>query len=322
MRPLRDDTHDPDAVDAMIDGAFDRHGDADTKSGLSDLSSAIGRAWDREADGLRADLARGLAETFPDAPRTGARDDRLEWSLAACETPYSWRHVPSLGKKVAKSVRRAEKEAATRGTDVPSCVTAYHEALLARIPVYAAVLERFEAVKADLPARMERAATVRREARERTFEGTGSCGCCSMNVKMDADDRLVDHGFTILRGAREGGCVGVGLLPFEMSPEGAEAWLDAVHAALAAARGRRERLDTGTVAIFRHDARAGERVPLLPGEDGYDRVLAVAKASVDAEIRSLERDAERTEARVASWEPAPLPDGRADHVPVGPTPTP
>ena len=318
----RVETHDPQAADVRIAEAFDRHGKADTKTALADLSSAIGRAWEDETRGLAADLRRGLEEAIPDDPDRprdmSAWRERLDWSSAMAEAPDSWRHAGTISKRVEKAGKGIAKR--RDAAEAPACLAAYHEALLARAPVYAAVKERFEEVKAALPARMEARAAERREAKERTLDGTGSCGCCSRNVKMDDADRMVDHGFVLEGNARQGGCVGVGLLPFEMSPEGAEAWLDTVNAVVAALKSERERLESGTVAMKGYDHVAREDVPVLPGESGYDRLLTVRKAAVDAEIAGQEREAERTAARIEAWEPAPLPDGRADHLASAPAP--
>lgn len=66
-----------------------------------------------------------------------------------------------------------------------------------------------------------------RRTPERTLENTGTCPCCGKNVKMNGG-RLVDHGFTLKFGWRNGMCFGVNEQPWEVSPEGKVKYIDAL----------------------------------------------------------------------------------------------
>jgi|GEM_PF-3096246 len=70
---------------------------------------------------------------------------------------------------------------------------------------------------------------------ERTLDNTGTCACCSQNVKLDRG-LIVMHGYTIRWGYQSGQCFGVGYLPIEVSDKGLRAALQGFENSLAAAR--------------------------------------------------------------------------------------
>ncbi len=58
-----------------------------------------------------------------------------------------------------------------------------------------------------------------RKTKIRTIENTGTCPCCGKNVKINGG-KMVDHGFTLYYGWRNGNCFGVGRKPWEVSLQG------------------------------------------------------------------------------------------------------
>lgn len=130
-------------------------------------------------------------ETLPEAVR---ELDYLDWSL---------HRVPGLMKKVR----------ACSAND--SCITAMVLLLNDWEPVAATVAAaKKDAIKGRKPS------TTPRKTKERTLENTGTCPVCGRNIKLRYDSRMVDHGYTLRYGFRNGKCAGVGKLPWEVSPQG------------------------------------------------------------------------------------------------------
>lgn len=117
-----------------------------------------------------------------------------------------------------------------------------------------------------------------RKTKIRTLDNTGTCPCCGRNVKLRYDSRMVDHGFNLRYGFRNGNCFGVGKLPWEVSPQGKIDFISALvahRAEVAAApvkddRARRERdrmVEWITADIAYHQKLVlGWTVQPLPGE--------------------------------------------------------
>lgn len=130
-------------------------------------------------------------ETLPEAIR---ELDYLDWSL---------HRVPGLQKKV-----RACK------ADDP-CLTA----MVLLLNEWEGVATTLAAAKKDA-IKGRKPSTTPRKTKIRTLENTGTCPVCSRNIKLRYDDAMVDHGFTLRYGFRNGKCSGVGKLPWEVSPQG------------------------------------------------------------------------------------------------------
>lgn len=112
---------------------------------------------------------------------------------------------------------------------------------------------------------------------ERTLENTGTCPVCGRNIKM-RDGKMVDHGFKIGYGSRHGKCFGVGYEPMEVSPKGAEDYLDSLRGVLANSE---ENLTSATTQkeIW----------------------------NLESIIRYVTKDIEMYEGILANWEEKPLP---------------
>lgn len=81
------------------------------------------------------------------------------------------------------------------------------------------IADKFKTLK-PMIVKGRKPSTDPRKTPERTLENTGTCACCGKNVKMDANGKLVNHGFTIRYGFQEGQCPGVDCDPIEVSVEG------------------------------------------------------------------------------------------------------
>ena len=129
----------------------------------------------------------------------------------------------------------------------------------------------------------------------RTLENTGTCACCGRNCKLTAAGRVVDHGFRVPAGwgARSAGCLCVGELPVEVSSDG----LHRVVRSLVAVRD----------SLRSKVTRMRNVGPLRP------RDVREMQSAID-QIGCVRADIARFESLIADWRPAPLPDGRADHI--------
>ena len=117
--------------------------------------------------------------------------------------------------------------------------------------------------------------TTPRKTKERTLENTGTCPCCGKNVKM-LGGRMVDHGFTLYHGFRNGNCFGVNRDPWELSPQGK---IDFI-AALRAHR---------------------DHVAAQPVKDDRER------RGRDQMVRWINQDIDYHQNLVSKWEAQPLP---------------
>ncbi len=241
------------------------------------------------------------------------RDGMSRWSDAAkllsSMTPYSLVHVGTIPKKVA-AARKA--------------------GLSPIAEAYVATVERF--CERWTPARdiLAQAKAVAVKGRRnldpselktlpRTVDGTGTCGCCERNVKLDDRDRMVDHGFQVVANERSGKCPGVGLGPVEITPAG-------IDEMIRLAIGRRKPIEARLSLHGRQDPQVVAERPqrgkpavwIGPDDQAYPRF----KAREMSELRTLldmeDRTIERQTKRRAAWTQGPLPDGRRDHLEAAP----
>lgn len=153
----------------------------------------------------------------------------------------------------------------------------------------------------------------------RSIQNTGTCGACESNVKRDGRGRMVHHGYERPGyGYIVGDCVGVGLLPFELSPEGA---VEVEKIMASRLRGQKEGLANlvgGRVTRFtdRRGRPPNEKeIVIEPGHPEWDYRLRSAIANTEATIKHIERDLARVQQRIRGWKCAPLPDGTVETCP-------
>lgn len=123
-----------------------------------------------------------------------------------------------------------------------------------------------------------------RKTPQRTFENTGTCACCGKNVKMK-DGKMVDHGFSLSYGFRNGNCFGVGFRPIEVSDEGLHALKNAL---INFNRNAQERL----IRVIRND-------------NTENRAFNLRNTQRD--IKYSARDVINLKDRIMKWKPTDLP---------------
>ena len=145
---------------------------------------------------------------------------------------------------------------------------------------YSAICAKFVAAKTRV-VKARKPSTVARKTPARTLDNTGTCACCSQNVKLDRG-LIVAHGYTIRWGFQSGSCFGVGCLPIEVSDEGLRAAREAYERQLATAR----------LALEYSPCTRRERAELAARVSGSKSAIAHYAAAI--------RD----------WAPSPLPSER------------
>jgi len=150
----------------------------------------------------------------------------------------------------------------------------------------------------------------------RSLQHTGTCGACEGNVKRDARGRMVHHGYQRPGfGYIVGDCLGVGTVPWELSPEGKKKLVGAlVHLHLATQDSLR-RLKSGEVTEFRDTDYRGKEKVVVKGDPMFPIRLHDAIRSMEAREKSLARDIEDEQKKLAAWTCQPLPDGVVEPCP-------
>jgi hypothetical protein len=149
---------------------------------------------------------------------------------------------------------------------------------------------------------------------ERDLTNTGTCAVCGGNFKRDGTG-IGNHGFQRPGdGMLHGRCCGVGYLPWELSPIGAEAYIkDALEPSKARAEERLEQLTTGQITQF-VDLQPGwqDRKPTNISRElepeRFARKLEIEIGHTKRYIAMLTNDIRVFTARVANWKPDELPE--------------
>lgn len=149
------------------------------------------------------------------------------------------------------------------------------------------VADKFRALK-PLIVKGRKPAETPRTTPVRTLENTGTCSCCGKNVKLSTDGKIVNHGFTIKWGFRQGSCYGTGFDPIEISDEGVRNFIKIIKATQNDVRKLAAKLEAGETKLT--------GLKLKMAIDEHARTM-----------RWLEQDMERANDTIANWEPKPLP---------------
>ena len=161
------------------------------------------------------------------------------------------------------------------------------------------VADRIDAAKTAIVSG-RKPSTPLRTTEPRTLKNTGTCSICDHNVKLDGG-RIVDHGFTLRFGGRNGKCYGVGFHPIEVSTEGAEKLLAILRTRVERLAKRAAELKAlpadATVKSFNpHTGKAKQ----VPARTIFYRV--------EGELSATEYEVKEFAAKVANWAPRALPD--------------
>lgn len=142
--------------------------------------------------------------------------------------------------------------------------------------------------------------TLNRKTKPRTLENTGTCAVCGQNVKLDGG-LIVHHGF-VVRGQRIGSCFGVGYQPWEVSPKGAEDYLESLKSQLQGLESYSQKLESGEVGELYY------RNQKITPEDGmWGVALSSAIATTNSELRMLQCEIQQFTKKIETWQPQTLP---------------
>jgi hypothetical protein len=151
----------------------------------------------------------------------------------------------------------------------------------------------------------------------RDLTNTGTCAVCEGNFKRGGTG-LVHHGF--IRpgdGVLHGSCFGVGRLPWELSPQGAEDYLVELHKALEFAHKSLESLPQQEKMVRvdeKYNLTTGRRYTVLVeitravDSTEFERLLAASIRETEHRIEGLGRDIKYFTTKVANWKPDELPE--------------
>ena len=152
----------------------------------------------------------------------------------------------------------------------------------------------------------------------RTIENTGTCGCCSKNVKLTNAGRIWDHGFQVLHrgfgagvGFKAGGsCFGVGYEPIEISKQ---VWVDMLagwEERLPKLPGYLQTAQEEFAAMAPAFRRAFNEPALTEEQKQHNRSRQLTEQAIMELRHELERlplTIEEMKDKLAAWKPRPLP---------------
>src|ERR1700739_27094 len=154
---------------------------------------------------------------------------------------------------------------------------------------------------------------------------TGICPVCFKRHKLSFNSTLVAHGYTIPRGwgGRNGMCMGHGFKAWELAPDGALAFKEAMEKLLANMEKQladykasnheelkdkvRVRKGEGLYARYVDEVRTYAK-----GTREYERIRESSIYSLESSIRYITSDLETITSRIANWKPEPLKYGGAE----------
>ena len=184
----------------------------------------------------------------------GKWEDRNERELAAIEAlSYSVTQFPS--KKLIKQLNTLDAQ-----NSVAHSITNL-------INKWKPVADKFRELK-PMIVKGRKPAVNPHQTSERTLENTGTCACCGKNVKLN-DGKIVDHGFNIKWGVRNGQCFGVGYKPIEVSTEGAVAYRNSLETMVSHYTCKKHNLVKYNGVVVKHNnSRSGKIEDISFGEEG------------------------------------------------------
>lgn len=241
-------------------------------------------------------LEAAIYEVRAEFTHSGKWESRTELELAAIEAlTYSIVQFPTT--------KLVNAHIALNNADADNAVA---DRILAVVNKFRPMADKFRTLKPMIQKGRKPAETPRK-TEERTLDNTGTCGCCGKNVKMDANGKLVAHGYTLKYGFQSGNCFGVGYEPVEVSPKAMVEYVAVL---------RQHHTDTTEAKIaFVNDRPAimvqktwGKAAELVnDGEEGYDRAHRNRVYQFESELRQIESDIAYYQPRIDNWKPQALP---------------
>lgn len=158
---------------------------------------------------------------------------------------------------------------------------------------------------------------------EKDVTNTGICPVCLKRQKLNFNETLVAHGYTLVRGwgGRNGMCIGHGYKAWELSPEGAIAFKKGMENYLAELKTLEDNLrnsksstlsETVRVRIKETREYKDERRTYDKGTPEYERLRKSNLYSTEANIRYIIADIEGVTLRITNWKLEPLKYGGAE----------
>lgn len=140
-------------------------------------------------------------------------------------------------------------------------------------------------------------------SRIRTLENTGTCPVCGKNQKLE-NGVMVAHGYNLNWGRQEGSCFGVGKKPWEVSPEGAIEYKDALKCSIFNLQKAIENVSSDNFCSI-WDKRYKNRI----GKDNprFEMLRAEAIRDYSSEIRFNSQAVKSFEKAIAEWKESTLP---------------
>jgi len=163
------------------------------------------------------------------------------------------------------------------------------------------------------PLEVEKARKVKENLKNRMTENMGTCPCCFGGFKLvprsnHGHDKsrpgMVLHGYKRPgTGTIYGNCFGQGWPPFELSREGADAFVSDLKKKIANQEDHLKDLKSGQVLVV-YDQRGKA---YSPGDTNWEKVLKLAIGQTEALLSNLEFMLKTCERQLVGWEPRPLP---------------
>ncbi|MEQ1761612.1 MAG: hypothetical protein ABL984_00570 [Pyrinomonadaceae bacterium] len=204
--------------------------------------------------------------------------------------------LPSNVHEVASSAKKYAKLRSTCPPNVQETADAF-------FAFWLPVNELF-AVAKTMIVKGRRPSTDVDDSEKRTRENTGTCGVCNGNFKRNDDGFLVNHGYTVEYQAFHGGCPGIGYLPWELSPKGAEDYSDAldVHLTFLSQELEGWKVNGLPKVWVEH-----KREYAYPGTPEFAYAFDSLVRDREYQVRQIKSNIEYYRTRIAAWEEAPLP---------------
>lgn len=223
--------------------------------------------------------------------------------------------VEGMLKKVEARLAQVEENGTANPRAVPALQTA-RDILRAALP--AAKIQRAQAEQ--IATRVPKTEEERQADESRTRQSEGTCPVCGSQQgapergggEGPASRTMAKHGYRIPWGPGRGtttGCPGTHTPPWEVSPEGAEQYLDTLKRFASGTRRALKGLDTAQsveVTDKRADPITGKgqtTKTIKRGEPGFDNVIRSRRQNLEIELRREEEAIKETRERIKKWKP-------------------
>lgn len=142
------------------------------------------------------------------------------------------------------------------------------------------------------------------DSERRTLENTGTCSVCNGNFKRNDIGTLVGHGYTVEHHSFQGGCPGVGYQPWEVSPKGAENYVEALEVYLVDIERELEDWKKNGLSKVWSESK---REYVFPGSPEFSSTFDRLVSNREYQVRQVKSNIAYYRERIAAWAEAPLP---------------